>query len=58
MKSGEAHIRQLKKDLGLRLKEDIETIISEHIDKVPHLDKLLISLLETQQEADLVDRVL
>jgi hypothetical protein len=58
MKSGEAYLRQLKKDLGLRQKDDVETIVTEKLDKVTDPGSLLLALIDAQEEASLVEQVL
>jgi hypothetical protein len=46
MKSGDAYLRQLKKELGLRQKDDVETIINEKFDKVKDPGSLILALFD------------
>ena len=46
MKSGEAYLRQLKKDLGLKQKDDVEIIINDKFEKINDPGSFLLALVD------------
>jgi hypothetical protein len=57
-KRGDAYLRLLKRELGLKAKDEVSEIINSKFEQVKDPGKLLVALFEVQEEPDIVEQML